>query len=73
MFCAWKLRKFSQNHTVMTKLSFTCEETSELFLYYLYVLDIRSFGSPAETTLSLSRTATLRQGPRGDLLSTRGP
>lgn len=74
-FCVWKLRKFSQNHTIMTKLSFTREERSELFLYCLYVhlsWTVRSFGSPGESTLRSSRTATLRQSPGKDLLSTRG-
>lgn len=63
MNCIQKFMKFSQNHTIMTKLSFTHEESSETFLDYLFVLlssTVRSSGSPGETTLSVSRMAMLR-------------
>lgn len=42
MICIQKFMKFSQNHTIMTKLSFTHEESRETFLYYQFVLELDS-------------------------------
>lgn len=57
-----KLMKFSQNHPIMTKLSFTCDKSSETLLSLCAPELDSSSGSPGETTLSLGRTAMLRQG-----------